>query len=270
MRRWWQVDWPVSAPDESAAGALARAQQAVSSARKARADRDSVSDQIQAGSAEFRDLQKQRQQSVARLAEWKLKWGVAAEELRLTTEAVPAEAKTRLDQFSKLSTSLAELDKIHADSSEHESVVTGFEAKVSNIARAVSEAAEGQSPDNVADRLYAALADTRRAHTRRQQVANDIERETQTISEAEVAAAQARNVLNELVQRAGCQATEQLPEIERKAARKQSLQQRLHEIDEQLVQQNASPVDEVLQEAGGLTLDSVARQIADAVPESKT
>ena len=255
---------PVSAPDESAACALARAQQAVSSARKARADRDSVSDQIQAGSAEFRDLQKQRQQSVARLAEWKLKWGVAAEELRLTTEAVPAEAKTRLDQFSKLSTSLAELDKIHADSSEHESVVTGFEAKVSNIARAVSEAAEGQSPDNVADRLYAALADTRRAHTRRQQVANDIERETQTISEAEVAAAQARNVLNELVQRAGCQATEQLPEIERKAARKQSLQQRLHEIDEQLVQQNARPVDEVLQEAGDVTLDSVARQIADA------
>jgi uncharacterized protein YhaN len=253
----------VSAPDESAAGALARAQQAVNAARKARADRDSVSEQIHAGSAELRDLQKQREQSVARLAEWKLKWGVAAEGIRLTTEAIPAEAKTRLDQFSKLSTSLAELNSIHADSSEHESVVTGFEAKVSNIARAVAEAAAGQSPDNVAERLYGALADTRGADTRRQQASNDIERETRTISEADVAAAQARNMLDELVQRAGCQATEQLPEIEEKAARKQSLQQRLNEIDDQLLQQNARAVEDVLQEAGGVTLDGAARQIAD-------
>jgi uncharacterized protein YhaN len=257
----------VSTADESAAGAFARAQQAVSAARKARADRDSVSDQVQAGTAELRDLQKQRQQTTARLAEWKLKWGVAAEGLRLTTEAVPAEAKTRLDQFSRLSTALVELSKLHADSSEQESIVTGFEAKVSDIVRAVAEAAEGRSPDNVAERLYEALADTRGVETQRQQIANDIERETRTTSGANVAAAQARNTLNELVRQAGCQTTEQLPEIEAKAARKQSLQQRLHEIDEQLVQQNARPVDDVLQEAGNLTLDSVARQIADAGTE---
>jgi uncharacterized protein YhaN len=145
--------------------------------------------------------------------------------------------------------------------------VTGFEAKVSDIACAVAEAAEGQSPDNVAERLYGALADTRGADSRRQQVVNDIEHETRTTSEADVAAAQARNALNELVQQAGCQTTEQLPEIEGRAARKQSLQQRLHEIDEQLVLQNARPVDAVLQEAGQLTLDSVARQIADTGTE---
>lgn len=257
----------VSTADESAAGAFARAQQAVNAARKARADRDSVSEQIQAGTAELRDLQKQRQLTAARLAEWKLKWGVAAEGLSLTMEAVPAEAKTRLNQFSQLSTALVELSNFQADSSEHESVVTGFEAKVSDIARTVAEAAEGRSPDNVAERLYGALADTRGADTKRQQVANDIERETRTASEADVAAAQARNALKELVRQAGCQTTEQLPGIEGKAGRKQSLQQRLHEIDEQLVQQNARPVDDVLQEAGNLTLDSVARQIADAGTE---
>lgn len=257
----------VSTPDESAAGAFARAQQAVNVARKARTDRDSVSEQIQAGTAELRDLQKQRQQTAGRLAEWKLKWGVAAEVLRLTTEAVPAEAKTRLDQFSRLSTALVELNNLLADFSEHESVVTGFEAKVADIARAVAEPTDGQSPDNAAERMYGALADTRGADSRRHQVANDIERENRTTSEADVAASQARNALNELVRQAGCQTTGQLPDIEGKAARKQSLQQRLHEIDEQLVQQNARPVDAVLHEAGHWTLDSVARQIADTGTE---
>lgn len=256
-----------STADETAAGALARAQQAVNAARKARADRDSVSAQIQGSTAELRDLQKQRQQTAARLAEWRLKWTEAAERLRLTTDALPAEAKTRLDQFSQLSAALGELSNLDADASEHKSVVTAFEAKVSDIARAVAEAAEGQSSDTVAERMYDALADARGADTKRQQVANDIERETRTISEADVAAAQARNALNELVRQARCQTAEQLPEIEAKATRKQSLRQRLHEIDEQLLQQNACPVDEVLQEAGGLTLEGVARQIADAGTE---
>ena len=59
----------VSTPDESAAGAFARAQQAVNAARKARADHDSVTEQIQAGTAELLDLQKQRQQTAGWLAE---------------------------------------------------------------------------------------------------------------------------------------------------------------------------------------------------------
>ena len=98
--------------------------------------------------------------------------------------------------------------------------MTGFEAKVSDIARAVAEPAEGQSPDNIAERLYGALADTRGAHSRRQQVANDIDAKPDSLLEADVAAAQARNALNELVQQAGCQTTEQLPEIEGRGSQK--------------------------------------------------
>lgn len=256
-----------STADESAADALARAQQAVKVARKARADRDSVSDQIRAGTAELRDLQNQRQQTTARLVEWRLKWVEVTERLRLSTDALPAEAKTRVDQFSRLSVALGELGNLDTDANKHEFVVTAFEAKVAEIARAVDEAAEGQSPDAVAERLYDTLADMRGADTRRQQIANDIGRETRTIYEADVAAQHARNAVDELVRQAGCQTPEQLPEIEGKAIRKQGLQQRLHDIDEQLVQQNARPIADVVQEADGLALDSVARQIADAESE---
>ncbi|MCG3201200.1 MAG: hypothetical protein NFCOHLIN_01066 [Gammaproteobacteria bacterium] len=253
-----------STTDESAAGAVTRAQKAINAARQARADRDSVSEQIQAGMAELRDLQKQRGQTAAKLAEWKVKWVEVTEGLHLPAKALPAEVRTRLDQFSRLSAALGKLSSCDSESKEHESVVTGFEAKLFDVARAVAEVADGRSPDTVAERLYAALAEARGADTMRQQVANDIEHETRTINEAGVDAAQARDALNELVRQAGCQSAEQLPEIEAQAIRQRSLQQRLHEIDEQLVQQNAQPVEGVRQEADGLTLEDIARQIADA------
>jgi uncharacterized protein YhaN len=256
-----------SVADESAAGILARVQQAVNAARKARADRDLLSEQIEAGATELRDLQSQKGQAEAKLREWRGKWAEGAELLRLAPEALPAEAKTRLDQFSRLATMLGELRNRAVAIKEHESVVTGFETKVSDIVRAVAEVTGDQGADTIAERLYGELAEARGADTKRQQIAREIEREAQTIKEAEVAAEQACEALSELVRKAGCRASEQLPEIEVNSARKQVLLQRLRELDEQLVQQNARPVDEVVREAGALTLEDVSRQITDADTE---
>ncbi|MDE1980743.1 MAG: AAA family ATPase [Betaproteobacteria bacterium] len=253
--------------DESATDMLARAQKAINAARKATTDRESASDQIQSGMAELRDLQELHEQVAVKIADWKRKWAETTEGLRLTTEALPAEARARLDQFSQLSSALDKLRNIDADASEHRAAVTEFDAKVSDIARVVTEPLEVAGSDAVAERFYAALADTRRTDAKRQQMANDIARETRVISEADVAAEQARNALDALIRRAGSKTAEELPEVEGKAARKQSLQQRLHEIDEQLVQQNAQAVGEVLQEAGALTLENVIGQIADGETE---
>jgi uncharacterized protein YhaN len=151
--------------------------------------------------------------------------------------------------------------------SEQRSVATGFEARVSEIARAVAEPVDGASQDAVAERLYETLGVTRRADARRQQLAVDSERESRAIKEAELAAEAARNVLEGLVRQAGCESADQLPDIEEKAARKQSLQARLREIDDQLVQQNARPADALLLEAGELTQDEVTRKIADTESE---
>lgn len=256
-----------STADEPATAMLTRVQQAINAARKARTDRESASDQIQAGTAELRDLHGQHEQVAVKLADWKRKWAETTEGLRLTTEALPAEARARVDQFSRLSDALEELRRIDAGASEHRAAVTGFEAKVSDVARLVTEPLEAAGLDSVAERLYGALADSRRTDAKRQQVANDIEHEMRTISEADVAAEQARNALDALMRSAGCQIVEELPEVEGKATRKQALQQRLREIEEQLVQQNARPVGEVIQEVGALTLEGVTRQIADGETE---
>jgi exonuclease SbcC len=233
----------------------------------------------------------------------------------LPTEALPAEARTRLDQFARLSKALAESSQCEAKAAEHEGVVQEFEAKVARVGEAVGEAvgqalgfavgqtvgqvlgqAVGQTvgrgigqsvgraigqnvgqstgqakpeqgADVVAEKLYDALAAAREAHARLQQITSDIAREARTIEEEVVNAERARTALAELVQSAGCGAPEELPEIEARAARKLLLQQRLREIDEQLVQQNARPVEDIAAEAAGSTLDAVDRTIADAEGE---
>lgn len=249
--------------EETAADALARAQQAVNAARKAEADRKSMSNQIQAATDDLRDLQVQRQQAGERLAGWRLQWKEVSERLRLPIDAVPAEARTRLDQFSRLSAALEDLAEREADAKAHQASVESFEAKVGETARKAGEPMEGMSLDVVAERLYEALAEARDARAKHQRLGSDMQRETRAISEAGTAAQQARNALDELVRRAACQRPDQLPEIEDKAARRQSLQQRLREIDEQLVRQNARPLAEVVQEAGDVTLDGMVGQIAE-------
>ncbi|GAB4166176.1 MAG: hypothetical protein Fur0039_02750 [Rhodocyclaceae bacterium] len=258
---------PAWSAGESAADALARAQVAVNAARKARADRDSVSEQIRAGTAELRDLHKQRQRTAEKLAESKLKWAEAAEGLRLRADALPAEARTRLDQFSRLSAALGELQALDATRAEHGRTITVFETRVGEIAGAVGEDMQGRSADAVAERLYEALADARSADTKRQQLAGGIEREMRTISQEGLAAAQARGALDRLLRQAGCERPEQLPELEAKAARSHAVRERLGEIEARLVQQNARAVEEVVEEAGGLTTEDIAGRIADTEAE---
>ncbi len=256
-----------SIADEPATSMLARAKQAINVAWKARTDRESASDQIQAGTDELRDLKKQHEHVAAKLGDWKRSWAETAEGLRLSPEALPAEARARLDQFSRLASALDELRGIDAGANEHRAAVTEFEAKISDIARLVAEPLDDAGSDIVAERLYAALADARSTDAKRRQVISDIERETRTISEADVSAEEARNTLGALVRTAGCHTVEELPEVEGKATRKQALQQRLREIDDQLVQHNARTVGELLLEAGALSLEDVTRQIADGETE---
>ena len=258
---------PESTREESGAGALARAQRAIGAAHKARADRDALQDQLQSEQDELREQQQKRQRTTQQLGEWTHKWQQATQALRLSAAALPAEARTRLDQFSRLSSALADLTERDAKAAEHEGAVKDFEAKVALVSKAVAQAAQGQGADVVAEGLYSALAEARKADAWRLRIESDRVREARTIDEETAAADSARKALAELVRSAGCRAPEELPEIEDRAVRKQGLLHRLREIDEQLVKQNATPVEELLAEAAGSTLDAITRHIEDAQGE---
>jgi uncharacterized protein YhaN len=168
-----------------------------------------------------------------------------------------------------LATALSERVKLDKEASSHNAVLNAFKASVTEIGQAVGQSPDAHDPDALAGRLYADLRETRTTETKRQQVANDIDRETRTLAQAKTAAQQAGKQLDELVKQAGCMVADELPDIEAKATRKQTLQQRLLEIDEQLVQQNARPIDGVVREADGFRLDGLVQQIADLATQTE-
>ncbi len=255
------------AGDETAAGALARAQQALGAARKLRADRDAIEQQIESARTELRDVQDRRRQLKDKAAAWRSNWHAAAESLKLSADALPAEAKIRIDQLARLAAGLGELGKLDAESNDHRTLVAGFESGIADLASAVEEAAVDDNAGAIAERLYAALGEARSAAAKRQQLAGEIVREERTHAEAETAAQQAGRQLDELVRQAGCATADDLPEIETRAQRTQILRLRLGEIEEQLVRHNARPIEEVVRETAGFDLDTLARQTSDLADE---
>jgi uncharacterized protein YhaN len=254
-------------PGEPATDALLRARQALEEARRIRNERAMLTGQIQAGRDELRDLRGQREQLNTRLAGWMSRWREISQSLRLAPDALPAEARTRMEQHGRLSEALGLLTDLDAQIKERQSTVSGYELQVTELARATAEAFDGQTPDALAERLYEALGGARNADTKRRQIASDLERENRTIAEGEAKAREARRTLDDLVMQAGCHSPEDLPQIEQQAARHLDLRQRLRQIDEQLVQQSARSIDEVVKEAGTWSLEGANREIAETSTE---
>ena len=251
------------ADDDTLTSTLTRAQQAVSAARQVRADRDAIEQQIESTKGELDEVEHQLQQNAIKLAAWRASWANAVENIRLPADALPSEARTRLDQLGRLAASMKALADLDTEANNLKAIAAGFDSRIADLSRTVGEPTDSHAPDTVAVRLYEALKGTRAAEVRCRQLTNDVERETRTLHDAKIAAQQAMRELEELAQHAGCTTVEALPQVEEQAVRKQALQQRLAEIDDQLVRQNARPIDDIAREAEGFELDGLARMIDD-------
>ena len=187
--------------------------------------------------------------------------------MKLAGDALPAESKARLDQLTRLSSALNDLAKLNREVDTHGAIAAEFESRAAELANAVQEATNGRELDTVTEMLYVALGQARKEEASLQQLVNDVQRESGVLTQAEASALQAGKQLDELLQQAACASLDDLPNVEVKAARKQLLQQRLVELDEQLVKQNARPIDEVKLESEGFDLDNLGRQLDDVAAQ---
>lgn len=252
-----------STAEESGKGLVLRAQAACSAAAREDSERRLASEILDRANEECTAARRLLGQADEQLREWRGKWITTTQSLRLPADAVPAQARIRLDQFARISASLAEIRRIDWELADHQRTVDDFGRMVLALADYAGEAVQGCSPDELASRLYEALSDERAQEQRQRQLQGDIDHESRTLAEARLQEGLARQTLQGLVASAGCATEDELPAFETRSARKQALLARLREIDEQLVQINARPVEHVVQEAGDLTLDAVARDRAD-------
>ena len=256
--------------DENIGEALERARQAAQAARRASSERDALIEQLETRRAELAELEAQRAQLATRRADWQVQWQDVAARLGLSGDALAAEARTRLEQFTRMTTGLDELRQLEVAADAQGATVVAFEANVATIAQQVDEASSDRAHDIIVERLYEALGVAREAQARGQRLTSDIERERRACAEAERNAQKSGAVLKELQVLAGGAAVAQLPLIEERSARRRILAARLADIDTQLVRHNARAVEAVLGEAEAQTLDSVESALAAVVAGLET
>jgi uncharacterized protein YhaN len=248
------------AAHESLPSALARARQAVAAAQRRAAEHAALVQQCENLAVECRGFDEQllrlRQQRDALQPDW----DEAMRRLRLPGKALPIEARTRLDQLMRLQAALTEAAAFEAAAAGRQQLIASYQQRATSLARACDEPCDAPG-DQLAERLYAALAAARETAAARQRLAAEAARERQTLADAAAAIALAERTIAALLHQAGCAAIEELPAIEAAAARQEQLAARERAIEQQLVRDNACALAEVSAEAAGLTPDHIARRL---------
>ncbi len=245
---------PGLAEDETLSTALGRAKAAIEQGRRLAATRATLEQRIAQAETELRGVSAQRAGLASKRAGWREQWQAATTALRLLPEALPAEARVRLDQWDQLAQVLSTLDTLATEARKEWTARLAFEETLAELARAVNESAAGVAADQAAIALYGALSEARDADHRREQLDAAIAGEQRRLGQAETAATIQHDRLAELARQAGVESPDQLVAIEDGATRKRRLLERVAEIEDQLVRSAARPLAEVLAEVDGQEL----------------
>ena len=247
---------PALSDDEALSVALGRAKVAIEQGRQTAMERAKLDNGIRQCETERREVAAKRARLAEKQTVWQAQWNTAMSELRLSPQALPAEARVRLDQWDRLAQTLQKLESLSGEVQGERTTRADFESALAELARAVGEAAADQTADRIADILYTALNEARNADHQRRRIDAAIDRERQRLDQAETAATNQRDRLAELLRRAGVESPDELAAVEERAADKRRLAERVTEIEEQLVRGAARPLAEVLVEIEGQALDA--------------
>ncbi len=242
---------PGLAENEALSAALGRARAAIEQGRQTATARAHLEQRIAESATELRGVAAKRAGLAGKRAAWREQWDATVAALRLPPQALPAEARVRLDQWDQLAKVLDTLETLASEARGEQATRSAFEDTLAELARAVDEPATGVDADQVAIALYDALNAARDADQRRKQLDAAIEREQQRLGQAVTAAAIQHDRLTELTRRAGVESPDQLAAMEDDSARKRRLAERVAEIEEQLVRGAARPLADVLAEIEG-------------------
>ncbi|MCB1920703.1 MAG: AAA family ATPase, partial [Candidatus Competibacteraceae bacterium] len=216
---------------ETWSAALSRARTAIEQARQTATERANLIKSISQHEAVLSELAAKRSGLAEKHVVWQAQWNATVADLRLPPEALPAEARVRLEQWDQLAKLLSSLEMLTREARQEQAAHASFEEALTELAQAVAEPVDGREADRVAITLYEALSVARDADRLRKQVDADIEREQQRLGRAETAAAIQRDHLAELARRAGVESSDELASVEDRSQHKRRLSERVAEIE---------------------------------------
>lgn len=244
--------------DEPLADLVDRAEEVIEAVRKESSTRKRLAEEIEAGDRKRDDLEKDAASARAGWARWESLWAAAMRRVKLPPDALPATANAVLQKTADLFDRLDDAQTLGLTLDVLAREAERFTADVRSLADRVAPdlAPSRSAPEAVAEELYNRLKRARDARQKRDSLTD-----RKGVLEEDARAAgdtitQKRGELAALCREARCGDEDDLPALEERSARRQTLEQERAGLEAQL-----------LKLAAGATLDAFLAEAAQADPD---
>ena len=202
--------------------------------------------------------------SRGKLNEWRSKWELAMQAIRLASDASAGEATARLEQFADLQEANDSLETAKNERRTAQIQIDDFENRLAEAWQRVRGEvipADGRSHELMAGDLYLELAGARALQEKRSTLTQQMYDVQQAIDEARQSAETATKTIDKLLLQANCKTLENLELVEGQSAQRSALNVEVQEIETRLVRSAGLPLSEILIQAEGQNPDVVAEAL---------
>jgi len=196
------------------------------------------------------------------IAHWRKRWSAAVKSVGLSEAAEPAEVSARFAILTELFEAIDEATRARGELDEKKTLVERYANEATEIAASVGMASDGRKLGELVAEMFSKCQKAVQAAQQRAELSQTLNVEREKLAEAEQEARVRADEICRLCQEAGVEDEAGFPAAETSAARKRELKADVLRIEQQLVEQNATPLDRILEEAAPVDRDSLAAQSA--------
>jgi len=212
----------------------------------------------------FQGLGQAKEDAEQRRKIWQAEWSEAAKMLGLGEGTTPDEALVALSKFEELFRKVDECDMLEQRILGINRDAEMFNADVKALLGHVAPDWPGLTPEQAAVQLNAELTRSRKAATRHAQLAEEIERKSRGLRDAENEIALATDTLDSLCRQAGCANSDELEAREKLSADSQDLKRRIQSLEADIVERGGgAALKQILPEVEKVDVDALSARIED-------
>ncbi|WP_164104615.1 YhaN family protein [Candidatus Laterigemmans baculatus] len=202
-----------------------------------------------------------------RLTRWQAEWAAAVEPIGAPADATPDEVRHRVGRIDEIFEKKRERDqhqqRIDGIRRDSEAFAAQVAALVADTAGILEDAAlDAMSPYQAMDRLHQRLLQFQTAARERQTLTEQWEENERQMQTAERSIVRFEAILRELCREVGCEAVDQLPEIERRSTERRRLETELRQTESQLERLAAGrPLEDLVADSLACESEPLAAEI---------
>lgn len=196
------------------------------------------------------------------LSDWEKEWEQAIRPLGLGKDAVPAQASAVIEDIKSLFDKLKESQSLQTRIKGIDTDTETFSRKVAGLTERVASDLKDIEIEQAVVELSSRLTRSRTERSKQQSLETQQNQKKEEFRKAELRIAEIGSKLERLCEEAGCSRYEDLPQAEKRSAKRLQIESELKELEEQLRKLSGGvPIEDFVKEAGEVDPDEIGSQM---------